>query len=121
MVVPSEFTQLPGSRPCSAPTFFLLPWFGNAATGFLVVGYRTVKPAFGNERIEIILPKGLAVFDANKRLDFTRLAGLLAEPENLDGDMAGDLAGRLDFMFLGFYDKRGMKGQAHEKTGSVSV
>jgi hypothetical protein len=85
------------------------------------VGYRTVKPAFGNERIEIILPKGLAVFDANKRLDFTRLAGLLAEPENLDGDMAGDLAGRLDFMFLGFYDKRGMKGQAHEKTGSVSV
>ena len=88
---------------------------------FWFVGNCTLKPAFGNERIEIILPKGLAVFDANKRLDFTRLAGLLAEPENLDGDMAGDLAGRLDFMFLGFYDKRGMKGQAHEKTGSVSV
>jgi hypothetical protein len=81
------------------------------------VGYRTVKPAFGNERIEIILPKGLAVFDANKRLDFTRLAGLLAEPENMHGDLAGDLAGRLALMFLGFYDKRGMKGQAHEETG----
>jgi hypothetical protein len=40
---------------------------------------------------EIILPKGLAVFDANKRLDFTRLAGLLAEPENMHGDLAGDL------------------------------
>ena len=70
------------------------------------VGYRTLKPAFGNERIEIILPNGLAVFDANQRLDFTRLAAWLAEPENLEGDLAGDLAARPAFAFLGFFDKR---------------
>jgi hypothetical protein len=65
------------------------------------VGNRTLKPAFGNERIEIILPKGLAVFDTNKSLDFTSLAGLLAEPENLDGDLSGDLSGRVAFTFPG--------------------
>jgi hypothetical protein len=39
----------------------------------------------------------------------------------LAGDLAGILAGRLAFMFLGFFDKRGMTGQAHEEVGSVSV
>jgi hypothetical protein len=57
------------------------------------------------------------VFDATKRLDFTRLAGLLTELVNLADDLAGDLAGRLAFTFPGLIDKRGMKQQAHEKIG----
>jgi hypothetical protein len=79
------------------------------------------KPALADKRVEIILAERLAVYDADKRLDFASFTRLLTEPENLHCDLAGDLAGRLVPPFFGLLDKRGMEAQANEKVSSVFV
>ena len=61
------------------------------------------------------------MFDANKCLDFARLVRLLAKSENLNCDLAGDLAGCLALTLLGLFDKHGMQTQANQKIGAVSV
>jgi len=62
------------------------------------VWIRLPKSALADKRVEIIFAECLAVFDADKRLDFASLTRLLTKLENLQCDLAGDLAGRLPIL-----------------------
>ena len=55
------------------------------------VGDRTGKPAFVEEDVEVVFPKGLAVPDSEEILDFAGLAGLFAELEDLRRDLFAEL------------------------------
>ena len=76
------------------------------------------KPAFIEEDVEVVFPESLAVLNAKVLLDFAGLAGLFAELEASDRDLAGR---RLTFSLLGLFDELGMNGLAHQEEGSVFV
>ena len=77
------------------------------------------EPTIAEEYVEVVLAESLAVLDAEQVLHLTRLARLLAELQNSHCDLAGDLAGRLAFSLLGFFDKARMEGQAHQEKRSA--
>ena len=59
--------------------------------------------------------------DAEEFLDFASPARLLAELEDSDRDLAGDLAGgNLAPSVLGFFDELWMERQTHEEEGLVT-
>ena len=83
-----------------------------AAFGF--VGNHHCQPAFGHQRLEVVVLVRFAVLHAHQRLDFASLAGLFAKSKSL----GCDLSGRLRFPFSSLLDKRRMEVQAYEKVGS---
>ena len=78
-------------------------------------------PAFGYQRLKVVVLERLPVFYADEGLDFARLAGLLAKSQNSCRDLAGDMAGRLAFSLLGLSDEVWREGQAHQEKRPIFV